>query len=82
MPVDSIVHQSYLLDKNISQGHIATTLSQHIENPGYVNNLDILTTPKINMKKTLKNVYNKIWLDKLKLTSQEIFCHIQKQYIL
>ena len=53
MPVDSITHQSYLLDKNINQGHIATTLSQHIQNPGYVNNLDILTAPKINMKKTL-----------------------------
>ena len=35
-----------------------------------MNNLDILTTPKINMKKLLKNVYNKIWMDKLKLTSR------------
>ena len=53
MPVDSIVHQSYLLDKNISQGHVATTLFQHIQNLGHVDNLDILlTTPKINTKKT------------------------------
>ena len=70
MPVDSTVHQSYLLDKNISQGHGATTLSKHIQNFGYVNNLDILTTPEINIKKLLKNVYNKIWMDKLKLTSR------------
>ena len=70
MPVDSIVHQSYLLDKNISQGHAATTLFQHIQNLGHVNNLDILTTPKINTKKRLKNAYNKIWMDKLILTSR------------
>ena len=83
MPKDSIVHQSYLLDKNISQGHVATTLFQHIQNLGHVNNLDLLTTPKINMKKLLKNVYNKTWIDKLRLTSRgEIFCHIQKQYML
>ena len=61
VPADSIVHQSYLLDKNISQGHVATTLPQHMQNLGYVNNLDILTTPKINTNK----------LTKLKLTSQE-----------
>ena len=36
------------------------TLFQHIQNLGHVNNLDILTTPKINTKKLLKNVYNKI----------------------
>ena len=46
MPADSIVHQSYLLDDNISQGHVSTTLFQHIQNFGHVNNLDILTTPK------------------------------------
>ena len=82
MPIDSIVHQSYLLDKNISQGHVATTLFQHIQNLGHVNNLDIITTSKINTKKLLKNVYNKIWMDKLRLTSNLIFCHIQKQYML
>ena len=56
MPIDSIVHQSYLLDKNISQGHVATTLFQHIQNVGHVNNLDIITTStsKINTKKLLK----------------------------
>ena len=70
MPIDSIVHQSYLLDKNISQGHVATTLFQHIQNVGHVNNLDIITTSKINMKKLLKNVYHKIWMDKLRLTSR------------
>ena len=70
MPVDSIVHQSYLLDKNLSQGHVATVLFQHIQNFGHVNNIEILTTPKINTKKLLKNVYNKIWMDKLKLTSR------------
>ena len=74
MPVDSIVHQSYLLDKNISQRHVATTLFQHIQNLGHVNNLDILTTPKINTKKLLKNVYNKIWMDKLRLTSRGKYC--------
>ena len=68
MPVDSIVHQSYLPDNNISQGHL-TTLFQHIQNHGHVNNLDILTTPKIITKKLLKNAYNKIWMDKLRLTS-------------
>ena len=52
MPVDSIVHQSYLLDKNISQGHVATTLFQHIQSLGHVHNLDILTTPKIKNEKT------------------------------
>ena len=83
MPVDSIVHQSCQLDKNISQGHVATTLFQHIQNLGHVNNLDILTTPKINTNKLLKYIYNNIWMDKLKLTSRgEIFCHIQKQYML
>ena len=70
MPVDSTVHQPYLPDKNISQGHVANTLSQHIQNLGHVNNLDSLTTPKINTKKLLKNVYNKIWMDKLKLISR------------
>ena len=70
MPVDSIVHQSYLLDKNISQGRVATTLFQHIQNLGLVNNLDILTTPKINTKKLLKTAYNEIWMDKLRLTSR------------
>ena len=70
MSVDSIVHQSYLLDKNKSQGHVAITLFQQIQNLGHVNNLDILNTPKINMKKLLKNLYNKIWMGKLKLTSR------------
>ena len=46
MSADIIVHQSYLPDKNVSQGHVATTLSQHIQNLGFVNNLDILTTQK------------------------------------
>ena len=54
MPANSIVHQSYLLDKNISHEHVATTLFQHIQNLGHVNNLDILTTPKIYTKKLLK----------------------------
>ena len=81
MPVDSIVHQSYLPDKNISQGHVATTLSQHIQNLGYVNNLDILTTPKINMKNLFKNVYNKIWMGKLKLTSRGKYFVTFKNYI-
>ena len=54
IPVDSIVHQSHLLNKNISQGHVATTLSQHIQNLGDVNNPDILTITKINMTKLLK----------------------------
>ena len=67
---DSIVHQLYLLDKNKSQGHVVTTISQHIHNLGYVNNLGILTTPKINTKKLLTNVHNKIWMDKLKLSSR------------
>ena len=63
MSIDSIVHQSY-------PGHVAATLFQHIQNLGHVNNLDILTTPKINTKKLLKNAYNKIWMDKLRLTSR------------
>ena len=70
MPVDSIIHQSYLLDKNVSQGHVATTLFQHMQNLGHANNPDILTTPKINTKKLLKNVKNKIWMNKLKLSSR------------
>ena len=83
MPRDSTVHQSYLLDKNISQGHIATTLFQHIQNLGHVNNLDILTTPKINTKKLLKNVYDKIWMDKLRLTPRgKYFVTFKDKYML
>ena len=38
---------------SLSASATATTLFQHMQNLGHVNNLDILTTPKINTEKLL-----------------------------
>ena len=71
-PNETIVHQAYLLDKQLSQRYIETgTLQQHITNFCHIYPRTLPLSKRL-IKKTLKSKYEQIWKDKLSLTSRGI----------
>ena len=81
MAKDTIIHQTLIIDN--SQKHLGFlgTLSQHPENIGFVYDSKIVDAPKKLIKKLLRNKYELIWKDKLKLSTQGKYFSTFKPYI-
>ena len=81
MAKDTIIHQTLTIDN--SQKHLGFlgTLSQHLENIGFVYDTKIVDAPKKLIKKLLRNKYELIWKDKLKLSTQGQYFSTFKPYI-
>ena len=81
MAKDTIIHQTLIIDN--SQKHLGFlgTLSQHLENIGFVYDSKIVDAPKTLIKKLLRNKYELIWKDKLKLSTRGKYFSTFKPYI-
>ena len=70
------------MDKDLQERNRVDTLHQHITNLQYLTKVDITSTPKRLLKQKLKNYYEKLWKNKLMLSTRGKYFKSFKQNIL
>ena len=81
MAKDTIIHQTLIIDNSQKHLGVLGTLSQHLENIGFVYDSKIVDAPKKLIKKLFRNKYELISKDKLKLSTRGKYFSTFKPYI-
>ena len=76
------MHRAFIMDKDLQEKNRVDTLHQHIINLQYLTKVDITSTSKRLVKQKLKNYYEKLWKNKLMLSTRGKYFKSFKQNIL
>ena len=60
MPKNTIIQQTYLLDKKLKQKGVTGSFAQHIQSTGHIYNPESISFPKSLIKRMFKNKFGKI----------------------